>query len=192
MSLSVEFQNQFRAAAEAVKSDPLLQEKPAIYIETETLEQMLEPVRDYLDNDAIFGRYETQVYHQLRELREMCLQAQTKHTTSDSELKENRNELLNALQGFVDAASKARGGYVQVDFDYLFALPEKTDVMRGDATIFREYMHSPQIADALEKVADNIDAAHERRWLPEARNDFDNSLDVQASNDEIYATQEIA
>ncbi len=172
--------------------DPMLQEKPTIVVETETLAQILEPIRDLLDEDAVYGKYETQVYHQLRELRQMCLEAQVAHTTSDETLKSDRNVLLNALQGFVDSASKAEHGAVQVDFDYLFDLPAKADVMRSNATIYREFMRAPEVADVLEQVADNVEAAHQRRWFPEVRDDVDISLQADAVNDMEYANQEIA
>lgn len=183
MSLSVQFQQQFRTAAEAVKADPMLQEKPTIVVESQTLAQVLAPVREMLDEDAVYGQYETQVYHQLRELRQMCLEAQVAHTTSNEELKSDRNVLLNALQGFVDSASKAEGGAMQVDFDYLFDLPSKTDVMRSNATIYREFMRSPEVADILEQVADNVEAAHQRHWLPDPEQDVMPVIDIDCAQE---------
>ena len=57
--------------------------------------------------------------------------------------------------------------FVPVDFEDLFELPELVDVIREAGMTHSEFLHNPQVANALMEVADNIEAAQKRHWLPD-------------------------
>ncbi len=161
---------------QAAEDNPELQEKPAISIEAKTFEQILVPIRGLLNQDNI--------YDQMKELRQICSEVQVTHKTEDMILKQNRNELLNTLQGFTESFKNINHNFVPIGFDDIFNLPNLTDVIRGNAAIYREFMNEPSVADALEQVSDNIEAAQSRNWHPDYNAKAD--LSMNSSNDETY------
>ncbi len=162
MKLSV-VQRQFGIAA---KDDPALQQRPFINVELLTLHQILQPIADVLAHDTVYGAMQTDISHQVQELRQMCQDAQSRHTAGDEAINKGRNDLLNTLQGLLESVERSDGHFVPVDFEDLYALPQLTDVLRGNATIYREYMNEPHVADALDNVAQNIDVAQSKLWEP--------------------------
>ncbi len=126
--------------------------------------QLLEPIYDLMVRDPLYLDIDIDLHAQVSELRRMCQEVQTRHDTDDYILKLGRNELLNVLQNILENAEEAKGGAVVMEVDDLFTLSNLTDVIRGDARIYREFLKSPSIADALCKVADNIDKAQSRLW----------------------------
>ncbi len=152
--------------ANAARDSRLQEVRPVLEIEVEVLDDVLAPIRQILENDADYGIYHTGLYHHLLELRRMCLDAQAAHTSGDAEISKDRNQLLNVLQGLVESAQNAEDGIIAVDYDDLYQLTVLADVIRGNADIYREYMRAPDIADALNRVADNIQVAQARKWQP--------------------------
>ncbi|MGN7437705.1 MAG: hypothetical protein ACTHOO_03600 [Alcanivorax sp.] len=102
MSLSAQMKQQFFKAAEAALSDPKLQHRPVVNIETETFRQILKPIERVLGNDPVYGEYQMGIARQIEELRRMCLEAQAAHTTKDTCTKKRRAQLLNVLQGILE------------------------------------------------------------------------------------------
>ena len=162
MNLSA-IQGQFGKAA---KDDPALQQRPFINVELLTFHQILKPIEDVLAHDTVYGGFQTDVSHQVQELRQMCHDAQAGHTAGDNAVNEGRNNLLNTLQGVLESVQNSHGNLVSVDFEDLYALPQLTDVIRGNAKIYREYMNEAHVADALDRVAQNIDMAQANLWEP--------------------------
>jgi len=57
--------------------------------------------------------------------------------------------------------------FVPVDFEDLFELPELADVIREAGMTHSEFLNNPEVASALMEVADNIEAAQKRHWMPD-------------------------
>ena len=126
-------------------------------INDEDFDQIFEPLNDILDNDPVYTNYETDLYRQVYEFRQLCIEAQLKQAINDREIREKRNTLLNALQNILD--------YIQdpyeedIDHEDITTLFESTSIIRLNAKIIGEYMHKPRVQDALEQVAENIERA---------------------------------
>ncbi len=180
-------QGQFGRASD---ENPVLRERPSINVDLVTFNQILKPIDDVLSQDTVYGTMKTDISHNVRELRQMCQDAQAGHTSNNPEVSKGRNRLLNTLQGVIESVEKSDGSIVQVDFDDLYALPELTDVIRGDANIYREYLNKEHVANALDKVAYNIDSAQENLWEPLAQitDEFSHTADSYGSslNDDNY------
>ena len=99
MSLSAEIKKQFFIAA---RENPDLLQKPVVKIKVETFRQILEPVKNFLRNDPLYGQYDVSTSRQVEELRKMCLEAYAAHTTEDPQEKENRTKVLNVLQSLME------------------------------------------------------------------------------------------
>ncbi|PCJ99449.1 MAG: hypothetical protein COA45_05275 [Zetaproteobacteria bacterium] len=186
MKLSA-IQGKFGSAA---KDNPALQRRPFIKVDSLTFSQILKPIEGILACDVDYVDVSTDIFHQMKRLRQMCHDAQVVHTAGDSVVNKGRNDLLNTLQGIVESVENSDGYIVPVDFEDLYALPQLTDVMRGNATIYREYMNEGHVADALDKVASNIDMAQKNLWEPSSqiREDFAQTIDMgsMAENDANY------
>lgn len=180
-------QGQFGKASD---ENPVLRQRPSINVDLLTFNQILKPVENILAQDTVYGNMKTDISHHVIELRQMCQDAQAGHTSNDPDINKGRNRLLNTLQGILESVEKSDGSIVQIDFDDLYALPDLTDVMRGDANIYREYMNKEHVANALDKVASNIEAAQKNLWEPliQIQNDFSRTMDLPSvsSNDENY------
>lgn len=170
MSLQAELQNKFR---KAVVHDVSLQQRPFYSVDEAVLREVLSPIGDVLNQDAVYGQYETDLYHQVCELRQICEEVKIAHTTDDGELIGKRNTLGLTLQGLLESVQDQKGQYIDIDFEDLKNLPQMNEVMKGYATIYREFMNQPGIANALDDVADNIVEANKRLWQPshDAAND---------------------
>lgn len=181
MKLSI-IKGQFGKAAQ---DDPALQQRPFINIDLLTFHQILKPIEDVLAQDTVYSAFKTDVSHQVQELRQMCQDAQAGHTAGDNAINKGRNDLLNTLQGILESVERSDGRVVPVDFEDLFALPQLTDVLRGNATIYREYMNEMHVADALDNVANNIDIAQSNLWEPSAEPQNSHRFDTgeNAAND---------
>lgn len=180
-------QGQFGKASD---ENPVLRQRPSINVDLLTFNQILKPVENILAQDTIYGSMKTDISHHVIELRQMCQDAQAGHTSSDPDVNKGRNRLLNTLQGILESVEKSDGSIVQIDFDDLYALPELTDVIRGDANIYREYMNEEHVANVLCKVASNIDAAQANLWEPliQIKDDFAQTTDSSSVslNDDNY------
>lgn len=185
MKLSA-IQGQFGKAA---KDDPTLQQRPFIKVELLTFHQILQPIEDVLAHDTVYGAVKTDISHQVQELRQMCHDAQAGHTAGDEAINKGRNDLLNTLQGLLESVERSDGHFVPVDFEDLYALPQLTDVLRGNATIYREYMNETHVADALDNVAQNIELAQGNLWEPSTALQKTHTFETGASavNDANYA-----
>ncbi|PCJ99448.1 MAG: hypothetical protein COA45_05270 [Zetaproteobacteria bacterium] len=176
MHLILEMRRNFFLAAQ---NNPPPREITPFSIETKTFQQILAPIKEtYLRYGACSDR-DIGVHALMEELRQMCLEAHAIHTTQDSVLKENRSALLNALQGLTESMKGDHGPYLIVDFNDLYSLSKLTETLRNSATIYREYMHYPDISDAIDYVADYIESAKLRSWTSEDSNNI--SADVNNS-----------
>ena len=93
---------QFYKAAEAALSDPRFQQKPIMYIEIETFQQIFSPIKRVLESDPMHDGSEIKLSRQIEELRRMCLEAQVARATKDKSTKERRTKLINTLQGLME------------------------------------------------------------------------------------------
>ncbi|MGH1375296.1 MAG: hypothetical protein ACRBCK_03015 [Alphaproteobacteria bacterium] len=179
MSLRAALQNDFRKAA---IHDVSMQERLIYPVSEAAMQEVLSPIKDILAQDAVYGQYKTDLYHQAYELRQICEEAKIAHTTDDAQLTADRNTLAITLQGVLESVQEKKNGYVQIDYEDIFNLPRMDEVIKGYANIYREFLRQPGIADALENVVDNIAAVNARSW--QADPEFD--LTVDAANDPEY------
>lgn len=148
----------------AAQNNPPPKDIMPLSVDKGVLRQILSPIKDiYLKYGACIDR-DIEIHALVEELRQMCVEAHAIHTTQDAKLKDKRSSLLIALQGLSESIGESRGPYVVVDFDDMFNLSVLTDVLRDSASIYREYMHYPDIADAIECVANFIDLSKMRSW----------------------------
>ncbi len=187
MSLSAYLKKEFLTAA---KDSPELQKPVELSIEKETLKQIMEPVAAHIKNDVVLGETYDQPHlcDQLIELRRMCSEAQVTQKVDSPKEREDRNTLTNTLQGVMESVEDAQGSpFIMLDKDDLFNLPRLTDVLRNEAAVYREFMHSESVASVLDNVANNIDQAQKRLWRPEVRDERAHfaqfTAGVQAAND---------
>ncbi len=145
---------------------------PVIKMQEAIFHQILEPIHQTMINDPVYADIEININKQVKELRQICSEVQTSHETDDYILKLGRNELLNILQNVLENTKNASGGAIAMEGNDLIALSNLTDIIRGDAKIYREFMKAPLIAEALNQVADNIDEAQSRLWKPGIRRDY--------------------
>ena len=153
-------------------------------VQEEVFCHTLKPVHHILKTDPAYKSLEIDICQQIEELRNMCGEAQARHTTDDFLLKLGRSDLLNRLQSIKESLEASNNGVAEIYNDDLFALPNLTNVIRGDAAIYREYMKSPAVADALDEVADNIDVAQSRLWNLGKTNAY--SIGSEAANEDSY------
>ncbi|MCK5374064.1 MAG: hypothetical protein KAJ40_02155 [Alphaproteobacteria bacterium] len=184
MDSLLQLRQEFRCAAMKVEQQECLLERPSIMIEDKTFQGILTPVREIMEGEAIYSnKQKFSVPDMLEELRKMCLEAQTSHTTKDGSTRERRTELLNILQSIKEQAEEGvdANGMCMVDMDF-FYLPRLTDVIREAAMTHSEFLHNSEISEALMHVADNIEVAEKRLWTPvnAADNDY---------NPPMYGTQ---
>ena len=97
--MSAQMKQQFFKAAEAALSDPKLQHRPVVNIETETFRQILKPIERVLGNDPVYGEYQMGIARQIEELRRMCLEAQAAHTTKDTCTKKTPRAVIKCTAG---------------------------------------------------------------------------------------------
>ena len=150
--------------SKAAGKNLLLQDSPNRIVSKEMFEQILEPINQIMINNPVYSNVEIDIPERLKELRQICSDVQVRHVTDDYILKIGRSELLNALQSLLESSKVANNGNITANNEDLFALANLSDVIRENAKIYREFMKSPLIADALYQTADNIDAAQERLW----------------------------
>ena len=133
-------------------------------VDKEVFRQILQPINAIMLESPSYANTEIEVNQQLEEFRQICNEVQVGHTTDDYIVKLGRNELLNTLQIVLESVEEANSDILDIDYNDLFTLTNLTDVIRGNANIYREFMKSPSIASALDRVADNIDMAQSRLW----------------------------
>lgn len=149
----------------AAQNNPPTKDITPFSVDIMTFRQILSPIKDvYLKYGACNDR-DIEISALVEELRQMCVEAHAIHTTLDSKLKNERSDLLVVLQGLSESMKESRGPYVVVDFNDMYDLSMLTDTLRDSAAIYREYMHYPDIADAIEVVAGFIDLAKVRSWV---------------------------
>ncbi len=78
---------------------------------------------------------------------------------------------------------RGKSQYVVVDFDDMYNLSNLTDMLRDGASIYREYMHYPDIADAIDRVASLVDMAKASSWT---LGGFDKDV-TDSQQDKIFA-----
>ncbi len=151
-----------RAASKSSSHDagPVMKMNEAIF------HQILGPIHQIMINDPVYADIDISIDKQVEELRQICSEVQMRHATDDYILKARRGELLNILQNILENTEPASGGALVMEGNDLLALSNLTDIIRGGAKIYREFMKAPLIADALYNVADNIDKAQSRLWKP--------------------------
>ena len=152
---------QFSRAARA--SAPL-QDGPVMRMSEDIFHQIFEPILQIMINTPIHSDNDIGINLQIKEFRQICNEAQMFHNTDDYILKLGRGELLNTLENILENTKKSNGGLVVMEGKDLLALSSLTDVIRGNAKTYKEFMKLPLIATALDDVADNIDAAQSRLW----------------------------
>ncbi|MFP4098063.1 MAG: hypothetical protein ACLFP8_02240 [Alphaproteobacteria bacterium] len=169
MSSLIHLKQQFARAAADVARDKRFQQRPVLKIEDRTFRQILEPVERVFANGRILSHRSTlDVPGTIKELRTMCLEAQTAHTTADGSTRQRRTMLLNVLQAVHESALDGVDalGMRAADMDF-FSLPDLTDVIREAAITHAQFLHNSDIGEALMKVADNIEKANKRLWHPD-------------------------
>ncbi len=166
----------FNRAVDAIAREERFSERPSILIEDQTFREILEPIAHVFGHNRIYSqRHIMDVPEMIEELRFMCLEAQTTHTTKDSCTRERRTELLNVLQSIKEKAEEGvdANNMRSADMDF-FLLPELTDVIREAAITHSEYLHNNDIAEALMGVSTNIESSHRNLWRPQTADDNDN------------------
>jgi len=167
----------FNRVADVYVRDARFAYRPSLRIEDRTFHDILEPVEHVFEGSRIYPqKQKMDIPEMIEELRCMCLEAQTTHSTKDISTRERRTELLNILQSIKEKAEEGvdANGMRAADMDF-FSLPELTDVMREAAMTHSEYLHNNDIAEVLSAVAGNIESAEKRLWRPRLRNSIDTS-----------------
>lgn len=170
MSLAAELKYTFNRAQQ---DQPRLSERPVLAVSLKTLEQVLEPVDDVLQQDPSYQAHDIGIDYKLKFLRQTCLDLQLAKFENDPEARSQQSSLLNVLQNVIEDVEQAKGGFVALDFEDLLKLSKLSDVLRNDADICKNEMQrelgnltSSDLHSMLIKTADRIDAAQSRKWTP--------------------------
>ena len=156
----------------AAAAEPSQQDSPVMKMKDNIFHQILKPINQIMINDPVYSDTDIDINKQVKELRQICKEVQMRHDTDDYILKLGRSELLNILQNISDNIDDGEGKAIVMEGDDLFTLSNLTDVIRGNAKIYKEFMKAPMIAGALYQVADNIDEAQSRLWKSGIRRDY--------------------
>ncbi len=141
-------------------------EVPSLMIEEETFLDIFEPIGRILKEDELFMA-EPDIPDMIDEMRTMCLEA---HATSTrgSFAREDRNKLINTLQSIKEKAEEGvdENGMRAADMSF-FSLHNLIHEIREAAMIHGEYLNNAHVAEALDKVADNIQSSNNHLWRPQ-------------------------
>ncbi len=169
----------------AAQNKPLDKDITPLSVDIMTFKRVFAPIRDiYLQYGACRDR-DIGIHALIEELRQMCVEAHAIHTTQDTYLRDGRGRLLVSLQGLSESMKDYRGKvpYVVVDFDDMYNLSNLTDMLRDSALIYREYMHYPDIADAIDRVAGLIAIAKASPWSVD---NFSEEM-IEPQQDKVFA-----
>ncbi len=169
---------QFSKAADGNSS---ISETSLFAVNKKTFDQILSPIHQILLDEPAYNGWEIELKAQFKELRQICHEVQARHQTDDFVLKSARNRLLNTLQSISESVETSRNDFVFVDSNDLSSLSNFTDIIRGNAEIYKEYMGISLVASALKAVADNIDSAQLRAWNPENHNIYFSNTDEDST-----------
>lgn len=169
MSLSTRIRQEFYAATQNVTDDQAFQKRPFVPMHAQMFAQILAPIERLFDNDPYYSQTNIRLSDQMLELRQMCQEVQAAQTTTDRLIKSRRTLLLSTLQGLHEALENMEEKSAQIaeiDFEDLHAFTECLDIIMANAVIYREFMRSPEVADAMHAVFQNIKEAQNRFWMP--------------------------
>jgi len=177
MSSLIPICRDFNCAVKQTQHDPAFSQRPSLMIEDQTFRDLFAPIRDVMEGNRFRASYNLHAGHKapdvpemIEEMRRMCLEAQLSHTTRDGCTRGRRTELLNILESIKERAEEGVNplGMRSADMDF-FSLPDLTDVIRESAMTHSEFLHNPDVSNALMNVADRIESAQKRLWRPEAQ-----------------------
>lgn len=163
-------QSFFEAAAREFEAQRL-----ELGVEREVFEELTAPVKEFLENDAVYGEYETGVAFRLEMVLQMLQDAWVKEVNYDKS--DERNNFRNALQGIMEDLLETRHDVVAIGNDSLFGIMRHRDAVNDAADIHERFMGNDAHARTLRAFSAEIVNVHQRQWTP--------SLEV-SSNDEIY------
>lgn len=155
MSLSLVVSDHFKRA---VESDESLEAVPTMSVGLDTMGSILKPVEDMMSGDPAYAVQGFNLSDEIEELRRMCVEAQAAHTTSNLDIKEERNSLLNTLQSLKEKVEEAQAQSLS-DID--LTPDEVLQVSRisnsvGGISIYFNFNNQLGVAQALEAVAHNF------------------------------------
>lgn len=176
MSLAAQLKEEFFHAAHA---DEDLRMRPIVPVDRKVLEEITKPIKEFLQNDPVYGEFETGAGFQMESVLQLMQDAWVREVNDDKS--EYRNGLRDALQGIMEDVIEADGSNtVSVDFADMFGIVKYREAINDAADIHERFMGNETLAKALRAFSDNIASAQDRNWTPA----FDHT---QASaNDEIY------
>jgi len=180
MSLSAEIQQQFLMAS---ANDPSFQRPMTQAIELETFSQILNPIKEFLDHDPLYGNYEMSISRQMEEMRKMCLEAYAAHKAQNDDMREGRVSLLNALQSLQESIQDAENQ--NTDFSNKFVIIQKedrdalsalTEVVQEASEIHGGFLHNYNVAVTLEKTVETLNDAANNCFLPKTQADLESFM----------------
>lgn len=169
MSLSTRIRHEFYAVSQNITDDQALQQRPFVPMHAQMFAQILRPIKRLFDTDPYYANIDMSLSDQMRELRQMCQEVQAAQTTTDRLIKARRTLLLGTLQGLSEALEEMEEKGIliaEIDFEDLHAFTECLDILMANAVIYKEFMRSPQVAEAMHATFQNLKEAQNRFWMP--------------------------
>lgn len=169
MSLSTRIRQEFYAVSQNITDDQAFIKRPIVPMHAQMFAQILSPIERLFENDPYYKNAGMSLSDLMHELRQMCQEVQAAQTTTDRLIKARRTLLLGTLQSLTEALEEMeeKGIFIaEIDFEDLHAFTECLDIMMANAVIHKEFMRSPQVAEAMHAVFQNIKEAQNRFWMP--------------------------